>query len=296
MNWKDYLKAQGFTDAEIGTMETTWGVDKLTKMFAEPVAKLAEAQRKLDEATTRETEFRTFYEGEVLPKISTVYQDAINARTREAAVNARLAAAQEYGFLSETAGVVPGVPAGAPVTAHNAPGPAAVNPVPGSPGAPGAPAFDPSKYVEASKFTEAVNSIPDMLGRLSDVSNEYYRLYNAPIPDTMTSLIDEARKTKKTVSEVAAIKYKFDEKRAAIAAEKAAAHDKQVADEAVRKWASEHHMPFTTPARSSNAPLFKPATVEDARHPWKNSRERKQERRQTMLEAMYGKPATAAVQ
>jgi hypothetical protein len=293
MNWREYLKSQGYSDAEIGNMATTFGEDKMSKAFAEPISKLAEAQTLLTEAERKDTEFRDFYEKEVMPKIGSTYKDAINARTENAALKARLEAAKEYGFLNdEIPGTVtvPGSPAGRPVVA--------ANPVPGSPGAPGAPPsdFDPNQYVRADKFTEAVNSIPDMLGRLADVSNEYYRLYGQPIPDRMNDLIDEARRTKKTVGEIAAAKYKFTEKRAEIDQAKAAAHDKEVADAAVRDYASKHQMPFTAPGVVSRSPMFEPKSQDEARKPWQGARDRKQERRQAMVDAMNGKPVTARPQ
>ena len=287
MNWKEYLKTQGYTDQEIAKMSTTFGEEKMSKAFATPIQQLADAQARLAEAETKDTEFRTFYETEVLPKVSTVYQDAINGRTKIAALEERLKAAREYGFLSDPA-QVPGSPAPTTVPGTTA---AAAPTVPGSPAPPAG--FDPNMYVRADDFKKGVDSIPDMLARMQNVALQHMTLFGNSDLD-MNSLVDEARKRKTNIQTIWEEKYKVTDKRAAIAAQKAKEHDDQVAAEAVRKYASEHNMPFTSPGQTSRAPLFTPPSADAARQPWKDARARKEERKQKFSDAMAGRPPAAA--
>lgn len=287
MNWKEYLKTQGYTDAEIANMETTFGGQKMAKAFEQPIADKLAAEQAAATAKSEKEDFERFYNDEVLPKISTTYQDAINARTRVAALEARLKAANEYGFLSDPKvvdGVVPGAPAVTPTTTT------ATNPVPGSPAAP--PSFDPSQYLRADKFAEEVNNIPTMLGRLTKISNEHMALFGSPLLD-IDDLIAQAQasKGKRNVGQIWEEKYKVQAKRDEIAAAKQAEHDKRIADEAIRKYASEHNMPFTAPGQVSKAPLFSPKSSDDMHQPWKGAKDRKAERRQTMIDAMQGRQA-----
>jgi hypothetical protein len=262
------------TDAKIAEMETAFGPDLITKAFEGPLNQLAEAQRQVTEATEKRESFETFYHDEVLPKVSTVYQDAINMRTQNAALTERLKAAKEYGFLSDEAasGIVPGTPPG--------------NPIPGSPAAPGAPASGApdSRYVSASDFTRQVTEIPAMLGRLTKMSNEHFSLFGAPLLD-VDELIGEAQRRKVNVQQVWSEKYKVEDKRKEITSAASAAHDRQVAEEAVRKYASDHGQPFTRPGVVSTASRFVSKSTDDVRQPWKGSRERKEARRGALLEA-----------
>lgn len=276
MTHREYLKSIGMTDAKIAEMETAFGPDLMTKAFEAPLQQLAEAQRQVTEATAKKEEFETFYQTEVLPKVSTVYQDAINMRTQNAALTERLKAAKEYGFLSDEAasGIVPGTPPGSPVQ------------VPGSPAAPGAPASGApdSRYVSASDFTRQVTEIPAMLGRLTKMSNEHFSLFGAPLLD-VDELIGEAQRRKVNVQQVWSEKYKVEDKRKEITAAASAAHDRQVAEEAVRKYASDHGQPFTRPGVVSTASRFVSKSTDDVRQPWKGSRERKEARKSALLEA-----------
>lgn len=294
MDWKQYLKSQGYTDQEIANMATTFGEEKMSKAFSQPIADKLAAEKALADAKTEKEEFETWYQTDVIPKLGQTYQDAINARTENAALKARLEAAKEYGFLSDSKvieGVVPGSQPGQPVTA--------ANPVPGSPAAPGASAspspLDP-RYVEAASFSKAVDSIPTMLGKLTRISNEHQVLFGKPLVE-IDELISEAQasKGKRNVETIWKERFKVDEKRAEIQKAQQEAHDKEVAEAAVRKYATEHNHPFISPGVVSKAPLFAPnASADDARHPWKGARDRKQERRQTMVEAIQGlkRPST----
>jgi hypothetical protein len=284
MNWKDLLKAQGYTDAEISKMETEFGGDKMSRAFSEPVRQLNEARQQLADAVAAKEDFEKFYQDEVLPKVSTVYQDAINSRTRAAALETRLKAAQEFGFLSDPKildGIVPGTTVLPP------------NPVPGSPGAPGAPASGDGKpdprYVLADSFARSVDSIPEMLANLTDISNQHYVLFGQPLPNVQ-EIVRKAKdsKGKLNVRTVWEQDYKVAEKRTEIDKIRQDAHDKQIADEAVRKYASEHQMPFSTPGRTSVAAHFTPKSSEEARQPWKDQaavRGRRQERRELFMKS-----------
>jgi len=295
MTWQEYLKTQGYSDAEITNMATTFGSDKMAKAFETPMRAQAEAEKALADAKHESEEFQAFYQNEVLPKVSTVYQDAINARTRAAALEARLSAAKEFGFLSDPKvvdGVVPGVGAIPP------------NPVPGSPGAPASTSTSTgtstgdtidSRYVSSQMFTEQVERIPDMLAALTDISNQHFALFGSPLPD-IQDLVKQAKDSKGKINVRSAWeqKYKVPDKRAEIEKARQEAHDKEVADAAVRKYASEHNMPHLAPGRQSIAPAFSSRSTDEARQPWKGAKDRKAERRETFLHAMMPGSASAS--
>lgn len=280
MDWKKYLLSIGYTEAEITKMVTEFGADKVAKAFEQPVRDLEAAKAAEAAAKQERDEYDRFYQEDVLPKMSTVYQEAINSRTREAALIERLKAAKEYGFLSDpktVEGAIPGAPAGAPITAP-------VNPIPGSPsvpGGPGAPTLDP-RYVPADRFATVADQIPEMLGRLTDMSNEHFVLFGKPLQDA-GAMIAEAKKQKKNVIEIWETKYKVPERRAEIDRVAKETHDRTVGEEAVRKYLSDHGQPFTRPGQVSVASHFTPQSTEEARHPWKGAADRKRDRHNKLL-------------
>jgi hypothetical protein len=275
MTWKEYLKSIGSTDDEIAKMETEFGAVKMAKAFETPIREKEAAETALAAAQSEKTEMETWYQNDILPKISSVYQDAINQRTRATALEERLKAAKEYGFLIDekvVAGAIPGIPAG--------------NPVPGSPAGPGVsagglPPLD-ARYVSSEMFVKEVNGVPSMLGRLTKMSNEHLSLFGAPLLDVDT-LIEEAQKQKKNVVQVWEDKYKVPAKRKEISDKAAADHDRQVGDDAVRKYASEHGQPFLSPGRTSVATHFTRQAPDESRHPWKGAADRQRDRRNKLL-------------
>lgn len=290
MNYREYLKSIGMDDAKIAEFEKAFGPDLAARAFEGPLKAKVEAEKALAAAKVEKEEFEAFYQNDVLPKVSTVYQDAINWRTRASAAEERLKAAKEYGFLSEE-GAIPGAPSGTPVVAANA------NPVPGSPGNPNPPALD-SRYVEASKFVTAVNDIPQMLGRLTKMSNEHFSLYGSPLLD-VDELIAEAQKSggKRNVQDIWEERYKVSAKRKEIADKKSADHDREVGESAIRKYVTDNGgTPHTAPGILSRNTRFASASPDDVRQPWKGAKDRKTERRGAMLDAIAGKVASKAVQ
>lgn len=273
MNWKTHLKEQGYTDEEISNMEKTFGAEKMAKAFEAPMAAAKKAAEDALAAKTSLEEWETKYQTEILPEISKTYKDAINYRTEAEGLKARLAAAKEYGFLADDTVVNKSDDKNKKVAADT-------NKVPGS------PELDP-RYVQASDFTKAVNDIPDMLGRLTKMSNEHFSLFGSPLLD-VDELINESKKSggKKSVYDIWDQKYKVADKRKELAEKKQADHDKSIADAAVQKYLSEHGQPFTRPAMPSIATRFVSASKEDARKPWAGARDRKDERRQTMVNAL----------
>jgi hypothetical protein len=287
MTYREYLRSIGMTDDQIKAAETAFGPDLITKAFEGPLKDREAAMEAAAKSAKELEDWNTRYNDEILPQVGSVYRDAINERTKNAALEARLKAATEYGFLADTNGVIPGAGGGQPVVNANA--------VPGSPSLPGVgggqPPMDP-RYVDASKFSDAVNSIPDMLGRLTKMSNEHFSLFGTPLLDVDT-LITEARNKKRNVIDMWSEKYKVPEKRAEIELKKQQDHDRQISEEAVRKYASEHGQPFTRPGIPSVASRFTPQAGEDVRKPWKGARERVQERHNQMLDA-WNKTGQAA--
>jgi hypothetical protein len=282
MNWREYCKSVGMTDEQIKGLEAM-PQDLLVKTFEEPIRLLAEATAARDTAVREKTEFEDFYNQTVLPKVTTVYQDAINARTRQAAVEARLRAATDYGFLSADMNEVPGSPGGTPVTTRGGTG-TGTGVVP-----PPTVTFDTTGFVKTEDFNKVAEGMPDMLMRLLNISNEHQRLFGVPLSEEEgTAMLEKAKASKgrMNIRQVWEQDFKVGEKRAAIATSKQVEHDRQVAEEAVRKYTSEHGHPFIKPGTPSLASKFATqAKQADSRHPWKGAAERKQERRQLGVQA-----------
>jgi hypothetical protein len=275
MTWKEHLLAQGYTNEEISNMEKTFGGDKMAKAFEAPIAAQVAAEANAKKYKEDLEAFENRYQTEILPEISKTYKDAINYRTEAEGLKARLAAAKEYGFLSEDAAG----DAAAEAAKKAAAAKANANPVAGS------PALDP-RYVEASAFSTAVDSIPDMLGRLSKMSNEHLHLFGSPLLDVDELVAaSKATKGKKSVYDLWDEKYKVSAKRTEVAAAAKAASDKKIGEEAVQKYLSENGMPFTRPAVPSIATRFTNVGKDEARQPWKGARDRKEERHGAMMNA-----------
>lgn len=276
MNTREYLKSIGMTDQQIADLEKNFPGDLLTKAFQAPLEAKAAAEAAAKKANEDLKAFEDKYNNEVLPEVSKAFKDAIDTRTKNAALEARLKAATEYGFLAEdplaTPSNVPGVTPGTPVRANN-------NTVPGS------PELDP-RYVQSADFTKAVDSIPDMLGRLTKMSNEHFSLYGTPLLD-VDEMIAESKKTggKKSVYDIWNERYKVEDKRKEVAAAKQAERDKKLVEEGVQKYLSEHGQPFTRPAVPSIATKFIPSNATESRQPWKGAKDRQNERHATMMNA-----------
>lgn len=290
MDWKQYLKSQQYTDEEISNMEKTFGADKMAKAFAAPIKQLADAQALAAKVQADQEAFDARYQNEILPEMSKVYKDAVDSRTKAAALEARLNAAKEFGFLSDAdainaatgGGVVPGVNGGGtPVRANSGQ-------------VPGSPDVDP-RYVQSSDFSKMIDGVPDMLGRLLMVNNEHQTLFGSPLSD-INDIVATAKASggKKNFVSVWEEKYKVADKRAELKAKQQAEHDKAVADAAIAKYVSENNHPYTRPGVNSVATRFTNTNVDQTRHPWKGAAERKIERRNIMADAINQGRAAAA--
>lgn len=270
MNWREYLKnEQKMTDEQItATAAAMGGEAVMARAFEAPMKAAEEARAAL--ALNQE-----WYDNTVVPKLSQVYQDAINANTRAAGLEARLKSAKEYGFLADDVDI-PGSPKldanGRPVASGDP------NPNPN-------PRNTDGQYVSRQDFSTAVESIPDMLANLTEITGQHALLFSAPLVG-MKEMIDEARKRKINVKQVWEEKYKVSDKRTELAATAQAAHDKKIAEEAVTKYRSEQSNPHTRSIMPSRSPHFTPAT-EDVRKPWTGDgmAKRKAERREKFAAA-----------
>jgi hypothetical protein len=270
MTWREYLEKElKMTPEQITATVTAMGGESVMATAFEGPIKAKEAA----EAALAQNE--EWYQGTVVPKISQVYQDAINANTRAAAMEARMKAAKEYGFLAEDV-EIPGSPKLGPD---------------GKPIASGDPNVDPARnpvdgrYVTTQSFTQAVESIPDMLANLTEITGQHALLFNQPLIG-MKEMVDEARKRKVNVRQVWEEKYNVPAKRQEMEAQKQAAHDKKVGEEAVQKYVSEHSNPHTRPILPSRSPAFS-GSPEEVRKPWSGDgmAKRKQERREKFAQA-----------
>lgn len=262
--WKEHLKDAGMADAQIVEAEKAFGAALLAKVIDGPIAAAEAALAAKATAETKYTEYKEFYEGTVQPKLGEVYTDAINMRSENARLKARLKAAQDYGFLAVDDKDDEAAAAKAQAAAAAA-GASGVNPVPGSP-----------SYVKSEDFSKAVNAIPDQLGRLTDMSNEHFYLTGEPLMGVQ-GMIDEARTQKVNVFDLWQKKYDIPAKREAKIAAKTAADREKLKGELRIEIASEAHNPLTRGAVVSSHSQF--GTKADDRKPWVNSTVRREERK-----------------
>lgn len=275
----EYLKSIGMTDDEIKKAQEA-GVIGNAKFEAGITGILkakTDAETLAAKATKDKEDFEGWYNGTALPEISTAMQDAIKARSRVAELEARLAAAKDYGFLSDDIGAGSGAGAGAGSGSGSGAGTGA-----GAGAGTGTATATNDKYV-----ADLVASVPGMIAKVADISNEHFRLFGTPL-ESVYDLIEEARQIpggKGNVVKLWEKKYNVEAKRAEIKAAAQKKHDDDVAARAVEAYKSTQSNPETRSGVISISSHFNHTGKEDARKPWINAGERKAERRAFAMKA-----------
>lgn len=179
-----------------------------------------EAQAKVDEATRR-------------------YTEATTTRAQYEAALRRVAT--DYGIDVETL-----LPAAVPPPSPNPPAaPARTEP----------PAEDVTKKFQ-DQLDQAKRVFPFLPAELYDLGVEHQRLFGEPLSET-TKIVQLAVEQSKPIREVWEETYKVADRRQTVAAEAQAAHDKQVADEAVKAYISKNATPgYQQPIGGPRSPVL----------------------------------------
>lgn len=221
--WKDILKENGQTDAQIAAIEAAVGTSGglFDEIIKNADAANTAAAARLQEATEKEKKINTFWENEATPKINDAYSKVSTAQAEAAFYRTQAEEAKKLGFLKADA---PGYVD--PKTNPNPNPNPAFNPntVPGSPGAP--------KFMTTTEAMGALTTVSYLMG-------EHQRLFGEPLPN-LEELMTEAGTRGIKAKEVWEGKYNVKAKRDEIAAAAQKKHDDAIAEAAVTKWKTDN--------------------------------------------------------
>lgn len=200
MTVEELLKSQGITEEVIKGLPKEV-VGALSTYHTEAESKLTTAQQKESEAAElrrqaelEKEEVKTYVEqyGTDLTKMGS--KDA-----KLAAYDAYLQKLKEQGFEVPADLLSKEIPVTKPNTSTSN--------------------FDPDK------FRGEVGSV---MSQFLDANNEYFRLYGSPLPESSTSLAEEAARARKPIRQYIAERYKFEEKKQEKIAADAKAREDQI--------------------------------------------------------------------
>lgn len=251
----EILKARGYTDADLKSMETLLKDPKFTGAL-EAEAKAADDNAALVAAN------KNWYATEALPALEKAEKEALEARTKEAALRARIKEAQDRGMTIQAAmeGFEPAAPA--PAVQPNTP--AAVN---------------PKDFVDTKTFAEAFGKTGDAIAIGIDIMQEHRELFGNRLP--VKELLAEARAKNTTLENVWLQKYNVQAKRDELAAKAKTDEENRIRADERAKMASEYGNPNTRPPVASHSPFTRDrgAAGEEKNQPWRKSPEQAQQDR-----------------
>lgn len=231
---------------------------------------------KVKAAETRVQSMQDWYEKDATPAYQAAMNDAIKAREQAAALEARLKAAEEYGFNvpkvdPPVAPVV--VPVVAPVQTADLP--------------------DLSKYATTDTLNSFYSQAGDAIEMAQDITSEHFQLFGFEKPLSFHELRKEAITEKKPIRDVWEKKFNVSGRKAEIeAASQAkiaaarAAELEQARKEGLEQGRSEISSPFTRDAMPSKNPTLAFSTKDrSGSNPWQGSGaiDRSNERAQKVL-------------
>lgn len=202
---EEILRENGFTDEQIKTLDS-----KAIAAFNTIAAEASEALRKADETNVT---INKRWEEEYVPQINQVYS-AVEAAKADAAYWKTIAeGAKANGF------VVPETTPGGTPTATPA--------APVVPGRDASGKFQPADQPRYMTQAEAYDALTNAMY----ITTEYQRLFGTPIPEDISTIVNEATARKIPTRQYAEEKYGFAKKREEIATAKTEAEINKRVDE-----------------------------------------------------------------
>lgn len=270
---REILKARGYTDAELDSLTLLSDTRFASALEAEDAERerLAAENTKINADLAATTKW---YYDEAVPALNTALNDATTARAERARLEAQIKAEQDYGMRRVAAqdnqsqsntGTGTGAGAGAGRGA-------------GSPESAGTPDFSTydQRYVNADTFRQAFAQTGDAIAMATDIMEDHRDLFGKRLPDGLGGLrakYQRATETgfKGTLRDYWEKEYNVAARRTELQQKQQEDHDRKIADEAVRKYQSEHLNPMTRVPESSRSPFVRKAVqggTRDGKQPW----------------------------
>lgn len=259
---KEILKARGYTDEELNGLTLLTDarfVKALEDEDAEReriVAEHARMQSQLAD-TTR------WYNEEAVPTLNNNLAEVVKTRAEIARLNAQLKAEQDLGMRRVA----------------NQPSEPAQPAQPAQPAPAGAPDFTQydERYINRDTFTQAFSQTGEAIAMATDIMEDHRDLFGKRLPEGIGGLrakYQEATKTgfRGNLRDFWEKEFNVAQKRTEIATKNQEEHDRKIAEEAVRKYQSEHLNPMTRTPVASNSPFLRKQKIEggttDGKQPW----------------------------
>jgi hypothetical protein len=243
--YAEFLLENGATADEIKILDTPVARKGYERMYALAEAAAVEKQKAAD-LVKRNQEWAT----QVETQNQAYLRERDSAKVEAAAAAARIAKMGELGLIEIAERIEPG----------------SVTPKPGE-----TPAFDPKllePYVTRDTLMQVAEREGDAIATVQDITSEHMLLFgNDPTKRlNFRAMRKEAQDRKISVEALWQEKYNVGAAREAFAAKEKSEYEKRIAEDAVKKYRSEHpesnpllgqpvisRMPFTTPPSASTA-------------------------------------------
>lgn len=280
MKLEDFLKSQGYTDADLAGMGTLLNDSKFRTSIEGTITER-------ETLAARNQEWQELHDTKWTPALTAAQEDAAKARRERADLQEQVKIAREYGYLGEDAEAKAREVIEANKQRDAAGAPAGFNP------------DDPKFRDFAGRFSAAEG---DAIALHQYLGEEYRQLHGASINEYvnqqsgkrgMVALRAEAQAARKPIDQYVEEKFNWSGKRAEAQQKIQQEHDAKVAREAVEKYAIEHGAnPLTARPQASRDPII-PRTKVGDKQVWEIPTA---DRRSARLERAYQNEAKARVQ
>jgi hypothetical protein len=268
---EELLKGKGYSDADLASLDPLLKDQRFRGVLEGQLGELESAKAT---AEMQATQWSEWHQKTALPTLDKYMGEAEQARTEAAQVRERLKIAEERGLLKVAQQQEEEKPAkGAP-----------------------SDGFDPKKYnlVDESRIMQLADMEGDAIAAAQDIAIEYHELFGKPLSyqddqgnKGMRALRREAVAARVPVDVYIRSKFKFQDRRAEIAAAAAAAREVEIRKDERSKTIAETVNPMLRAPQSSMSPFIsRPATVKEGTHPWDNPEGRAQERQSKALQTV----------
>jgi len=238
---KDILLARGYTEADLTSMSTLLAD---AKFCAAIEAEAAETDTLREQTTKLQKDLEDdakWYQETAVPALNKAVKDATEAREKQAAVEAKLKAAQDYGLMK--------------VAENDKP----ATPVPTTP--PSSTDLDPTKFVSAETFAQTTSQFGSAIAMAQDIADDHRELFGSRLPGGVSKLREEyqeavrSRRFGGSLQQFWEQQYKVADRRKEL---ETAARQKEISDAVAAektKWVSEQANPMTRTLSSSRNPF-----------------------------------------
>lgn len=277
---KEILLAMGYTEADLvdsPILKDPRFVAAIEKEDAAMEAKLNGFQTEVTDYKNKLVNTQKWYQETAVPTIEKALKDATAAKAERARLEAQLKAEQEYGLRRVAAGEGDGG-AGNAGNGGDQGGNGGGNGRNGGNGGNNDPDYSQfdSRYVSSEVFRQTAENVGVAIAMAQDVADDHMELFGKRLPGGVTKLRSDYLKARNegftgTMADYASKTYKFDERRAELATQRAAEERANLETEIRAKILSEMGNPMTAPGVISRSPFYRKienGAAEGGRQPW----------------------------